>query len=694
MKKKSLWALIVSLFMIIPTMFVFSACKEKHEHEYLEQWSSDATKHWHDCSGVDCDAKSDEADHVFEENWVEGKAATCEEDGVEHLYCSVCRYFKSRVIQKDTTKHLYQEVYTWNEDNTKCTAQKVCLTNSEHKTEPVEGVVSSQVTKEANCEEEGEIVYTATFEGTDFLQQTKTVKTAVNPENHAGGGALTYEWNADKTTCTAKLVCGRKASHVIATETVTATKAEIKAANCKETGSAKMTATFTNSRFITQEETVTIAIDSTKHDELAPVYSWNEDKTQCTATIRCNRDANHVIATETVTTTNSVTKEANCTEKGERTYVAEFTNAKFSRQTKTEDIATTGIHDYNETGTADTSTHKYKTKCKNCEQTIEYDLYTYEYLETKTFNIIKKDGQLVSTESEVYSIELTDSENNIYSIIYAEAGVPILVTPNSETFVLDDFKASNFGGEPVDYYFVQEETSASKFSVYTKNGKSYADQFSTDDMSVEEPEWTFQDTFAVEVDSENKKFSIMGMVYDIVDSEGHNMLVMGIEGNCICVADMAGMKYDFRDNGKIYALNSSDVVQGSLNYERDATNNKILIVKLSTSGGEDQYFYIYEEGKAVLITEDSSLEIMKKIATYTYTDETNGVLYLFNSTNTCSAYISSDGKDYLLGFSSMTWEETDTEGVKTITLTNGTETKEFIVDSSDETGKTLILKQA
>lgn len=44
-------------------MFALTACG--HKHKYSDTWSTDATYHWHTCTGKDCDATSDKAEHTF-----------------------------------------------------------------------------------------------------------------------------------------------------------------------------------------------------------------------------------------------------------------------------------------------------------------------------------------------------------------------------------------------------------------------------------------------------------------------------------------------------------------------------------------------------------------------------------------------------------------------------------------------------
>ena len=77
------------------------------------------------------------------------------------------------------------------------------------------------------------------------------------------------------------------------------------------------------------------------HNWGTPTYTWSGDQGKCTATCTCKRDASHT-QNETVNTTSSVTKAATCETAGSKTYTATFTNALFTRQTKTETIAALG----------------------------------------------------------------------------------------------------------------------------------------------------------------------------------------------------------------------------------------------------------------------------------------------------------------------------------------------------------------
>lgn len=70
---------LLSIILVIVTalgMLTLSACA-KHEHEYDTTWHTDATSHWHVCTGDDCEEISDKADHVYDND--------CDAD------CNVCK---------------------------------------------------------------------------------------------------------------------------------------------------------------------------------------------------------------------------------------------------------------------------------------------------------------------------------------------------------------------------------------------------------------------------------------------------------------------------------------------------------------------------------------------------------------------------------------------------------------------------
>lgn len=121
-KKKSIWAFVLAFMLVVPTMFLFSACG-KHKHSFSSDWSKSKTQHWHACKGKNCEEKSDLGDHDFV--WVEKTPAGVHTDKVETGTCQTCQYQKDRTVE-GTGEHSWE----WKSDDTKHWEQTTC----EHET--------------------------------------------------------------------------------------------------------------------------------------------------------------------------------------------------------------------------------------------------------------------------------------------------------------------------------------------------------------------------------------------------------------------------------------------------------------------------------------------------------------------------------------------------------------------------------
>ena len=218
-------------------------------------------------------------------------------------------------------------VFHWDEYACE-TATVTCTRNSGH-TKDFDVTVTSATTA-ADCEHDGQTVYTATFTGEDHNAYTAT-KTQVLPASGHAYGTATYTWAADNSTVTGTKVCAHDANHKI-TETVQTSYAVTTAATCEGNGVGTYTATFTNSAFTTQTKDVDIA--AIGHAYGTPTYVWAADNSSVTATRVCGNDEHHV-ETETVSAT-GVTTDATCLAAGQTVYTsATFENAAFTVQTKT-----------------------------------------------------------------------------------------------------------------------------------------------------------------------------------------------------------------------------------------------------------------------------------------------------------------------------------------------------------------------
>lgn len=111
--KKSIWAFVLAFMLVVPAMFLFSACG-KHKHSFSSEWSQSETQHWHTCTGKNCDEKQDLADHDFV--WAEKTPAGVHVNKVEEGTCSTCNFKMDRTVP-NTATHSY-ETASWEKDET------------------------------------------------------------------------------------------------------------------------------------------------------------------------------------------------------------------------------------------------------------------------------------------------------------------------------------------------------------------------------------------------------------------------------------------------------------------------------------------------------------------------------------------------------------------------------------------------
>ena len=245
---------------------VLTAAKT-HDFE-TAQWQKDVDGHWHVCNNEDCNQTDIKAEHISDGAATETKPEKC----------TACGYEIAPMLEHT---HAYGEAtYEWNADYTICTATRVCSKDITH-VEAENGVIASEITKQANCAEQGETTYTATFTNTAFATQTETVVNVATNDNHDYGTPI-YEWNADYTQCTATRVCIRNSEHK---ETENATVASETTGDCGTGITHTYTATFTNTVFEQQVKTVTDT--SAEHTYETAVVEWNADYSDCTVTRLC-----------------------------------------------------------------------------------------------------------------------------------------------------------------------------------------------------------------------------------------------------------------------------------------------------------------------------------------------------------------------------------------------------------------------
>ena len=94
-KKKSLLTFMLAICLMIPAMFMLTACG--HNHKALAEWQSDATYHWHVCEDEKCQEQLDKAEHTWDAGVIT-KEATFLEDGEKTYTCSVCKRTKTEAV--------------------------------------------------------------------------------------------------------------------------------------------------------------------------------------------------------------------------------------------------------------------------------------------------------------------------------------------------------------------------------------------------------------------------------------------------------------------------------------------------------------------------------------------------------------------------------------------------------------------
>ena len=182
---------------------------------------------------------------------IEYKAPTCTVNGNEEYWtCDTCdKYFSDAngdtEIAKDSwiisaINHDWNDaVYTWDDDGSTCTATRTCKNDSAH-TEKATATVTGAQTKAPTCTQMGETTYTAAFEASWAMTQTKVL--ADIPAIGHSYGEPVWSWSEDGKTCKVTFTCEKDETHKESPK-VDVTSAVKTPATCTETGVTTYTAT-------------------------------------------------------------------------------------------------------------------------------------------------------------------------------------------------------------------------------------------------------------------------------------------------------------------------------------------------------------------------------------------------------------------------------------------------------------------
>ena len=327
----------------------------------------------------DCGAKLESGSVIAktEHKWDEGKITqnpTCVEDGEKTYTCTSCQKTRTESIAK--TGHIEVKdaaiaATCESEGKTEGSHCSVCGTViTEQESIPATGHSwdNGKVTKEATCTETGEKTYTCTA-----CQKTKTESIAKTGHTEVKDVAVAATCESEgKTEGSHCSVCG---TVITEQESIPATGHSwdngkvTKEATCTETGEKTYTCT-------TCQKTKTESIAKTGHTEVkdAAVAATceSEGKTEGSHCDVCGtviKKQEIIPATGHSWDNGKITKEATCTEAGEKIYTCTT-----CQKTKTEVIASTGhskITKFVKNATCETEGYTGDIYCKNCGELLE-----------------------------------------------------------------------------------------------------------------------------------------------------------------------------------------------------------------------------------------------------------------------------------------------------------------------------------
>lgn len=192
------------------------------------------------------------------------------------------------------------------------------------------------ISKEANCTEEGVVTYSCQREGCDYTE-TKSIPT--NGKHIYGEPS--YTWNEDNTECTATEICSLCKYEDI--ESVKTQETTLIPATCSQEGKVHYTAVFTNNNFTTQDKEVIVPQLSHKNTEIRNARNATCESSGYSGDIYC-KDCGKFLSEGSIIKAKghlwddgTVKKEPTCVEKGVKTYTCANCKA-----TKTEDIKALG----------------------------------------------------------------------------------------------------------------------------------------------------------------------------------------------------------------------------------------------------------------------------------------------------------------------------------------------------------------
>ena len=170
MKSKKLFL----AFLVLSVALLLTACG--HTHTFAEDWSKDATHHWHAATCEHTTEVADKAEHTWDAGVV-SKEATEEAEGTKLFTCTECAATKEESIEKLPHTHKYED--KWTSDETHHWHGSACGHAAEVSGKEAHTWDAGVVTLEPTEEAEGNKLFTCTV-----CSATKNEKIEKLPHTH------------------------------------------------------------------------------------------------------------------------------------------------------------------------------------------------------------------------------------------------------------------------------------------------------------------------------------------------------------------------------------------------------------------------------------------------------------------------------------------------------------------------------
>lgn len=116
MKKSKLILAVFSALLILGISGCNHDSENNHEHTFSEEWTSDATYHWHEATCGHTDETDGMAEHTFDDGKIT-KESTEDAEGEKTFTCTVCGYTKTETVEKLAHTHKFSDEWTSDETN-------------------------------------------------------------------------------------------------------------------------------------------------------------------------------------------------------------------------------------------------------------------------------------------------------------------------------------------------------------------------------------------------------------------------------------------------------------------------------------------------------------------------------------------------------------------------------------------------